>query len=231
MKVIMPAWIVNEDLKQMTIEAVESFGDEDLVIIDNDSPMGGGVLRGLADTYVLNKSNLGYAKAMNQGFRLFPDEDFYVFGQNDTRVSPNWKQVALDILKDPTVGSVHFRMLAYDEPFSYGNETWTTGKERWSHSGFVVLRNILQEFDENFINSYEDYDFWYRLRINGYKTAYTNRACFQHKDSWSQQFKPDRNENDKRNYEYYNQKHGEYPDLQFARLYPEQMTVPWKPFP
>ena len=39
-----------------------------------------------------------------------------------------------------------------------------------------------------------------------------------------------RSERDKKNYEYFKKKHGEYPDIMWKKLYPEQFKRPWKPF-
>jgi len=41
----------------------------------------------------------------------------------------------------------------------------------------------------------------------------------------------DRSERDQANRERYKERFGEYPDDQFARLFPDQMLIPWKPFP
>ena len=232
MKAIMPVWATDQETIDLTEKAVWSLKDTpvELIIVDNGSTIGGKQLRDWADICMRNRENLGYAKAMNKGFKLLKEGELVLFYQNDVRVSPNWEEVAKEILIDNKVGSVHFRMLPYHQPFNYGNETWKEGKERWSHSACCVVRYV-QKFDENYLNSYDDYDYLYRLRQKGYTTAYTNKACFQHLDSFSQQKRTDRGENDKRNYEYYKQKHGEYPDVQFAKMYSEQMSVPWKPFP
>ena len=40
-----------------------------------------------------------------------------------------------------------------------------------------------------------------------------------------------RAERDKNNREFYKERFGEYPDIQFAKDFPEQMEMPWKPFP
>jgi glycosyltransferase involved in cell wall biosynthesis len=223
----MPVWVTDEETLGLTQAAIESIkvAPVKLIVIDNGSTHGGGALREWADLYVRNKENLGYAKAVNQGLRLA--ERYVVIANNDIVVSPNWYDVVMS--EATSNSSLHFRMIPYGEDFSYGVDTWKTGKERWCSSSFFFMRNG-QQYDENFLNSYDDYDFWARWRGDGRHQTYTNRACYKHKDSHTQQKIADRSERDKRNYEYYKERWGEYPDVQFARMFPEQMERQWKPF-
>lgn len=231
MRIIMPVYLLSQDLIDLTKNAVDSLRENDvqLTIIDNGSTMGGGLLRELSDEYILDKKNIHYGPAVNQGLKLHMGEIVAV-ANNDIRVSKNWQDVALDILKDPTVCSVHFRMIPYDQPFSPGNETWLTGKERWCSSSFFVVR-AEQLYDEELKDSYDDYDYWFRWRKKGFKQAYTNKAEYQHKDSSTLQRIPEHNATNAKNYEYYKKKHGEYPDIQFAKDFPDQMNIIYKPFP
>jgi len=230
MIVIMPCWLINEDLITLTKSAIESLGDCELIIIDNASPLGGGYLRSVADVYIRNKDNLGYAKAVNEGLKLCDKGELVAISNNDIRVPSNWQQIALDILKDVKVGSVHFRMLPYDQPFTPGNDTWTSGKERWCTSSFFVVRNV-QSYDENYLNNCDDWDFWKRMREQGYTTAYTNQAEYQHKDSFTQQLVAERSENDKKSREYFKSKWGLSPEEDFEKSFPGELAKQWRPFP
>jgi GT2 family glycosyltransferase len=229
--VIMPVWAIDEDTVKLTELAVESLRSAPikLIIIDNGSTIGGGLMRHWADVYIRNKENLGYARAVNQGLMLCRNKTVAI-ANNDIRVSPNWWEVAQEALELYNVRSVHFRMIPYEQFFNPGNETWATGKERWCSSSFFVVRTK-QLYDEHFLNSLDDLDFWRRFRDEGRKTAYTNRAEYQHLDSWTQQKIGTRGENDAENLAYYIQKWGEHPDAWLERKYPEQMKLPWKPFP
>lgn len=231
MTVIMPCYIVTEQLIELTKNAVDSFGDVQLIIVDNASPIGGGLLRSLADVYVRNNENLGYAKAVNQGLCLAHDP-FIAIANNDVRVSPNWQSVAHEVFVEPNTYSCHFRMTDYDVPFEYGNSVLYEGKERWCTSSFFVIKssNPLL-YDEEYLNSYDDWDYWHTVRSMGLKTAYTDKSCYQHLHSTTQQLIPKRSENDKRNHEYFRQKWGEYPEDLFTQLYPDQMETPyWEGF-
>lgn len=239
--VIMPVWVNDEETLQLTKTAVGSIkaGAPDcrMIIVDNGSTHGQGLLRELADLYIRNKENLGYARAVNQGLKLAGD--IVAVANNDIVVSPNWWEVSKEILNkefDEHYGSVHFRMIPYNSPytmqtFNYGGQdTWATGKERWCSSSFFVMCNV-QRFDEEYLNSIEDWDFWRTFREEGYHTAYTNKAVYMHKDSHTQQKIANRSENDSKNRQHYFEKFGESPEEWLERMYPEQMSAPWKPMP
>lgn len=201
-----------------------------MIIVDNGSLIGGGYLRSVAYTYIRNKENLGYAKAVNQGLKLCDKGELVAVANNDIRVSSNWQKIAEEIMKNEKVGSVHFRMIGYNEPFTTGNDTWIGSKERWCTSSFFVVRD-LQLYDENYFNSYDDWDFWKRMRDQGYLQAYTNIAQYQHKDSFTQQFIPNRGENDIRNREYFKKKHGGYPEDLFEKEFSGELAKNWRPMP
>lgn len=227
MKIIIPVWAIDAETINITEEAINSLQGNEIVIVDNGSTVGGGQLREWADLYIRNKTNLGYAKAVNQGLKLtgFP----VVVSNNDIRVSPNWSEVTEEILKDPDVGTVHYRMTLYDEPFKYGAHTWKTGRERWCTGSFFVINKEMY-FDENFLNSYDDWDLQTRMRAEGYKTVYTTKASYQHFDSFTQKkiVNTEREERNQRNREYYKSKHKEYPEELYMRMFPEQFARDWR---
>mgnify|MGYP001606625472 CR=1 FL=1 len=221
--VIMPVYIQNQETLELTKNSIYSLGDCNLTIVDNDSSIGGGYLRALATTYIRNNQNLGYAKAVNQGIKLSKKKILLV-SNNDIKISPKWKDVTMEIMQNEKIGSLHFRMTGYNVPFEYGQQVVVTGKERWCTGSFFVMRNKWL-FDENFLNSYDDWDLSYRIRKEGYQTCYTNMACYQHHHSFTRQQIPEREENNKRNREYFKKKHGRYAEDIFAEQYPEQMAV------
>ncbi len=228
MKIIMPVWAIDDATINITESAVESLKGHKLIIIDNGSTVGGGKLREWADIYIRNKTNLGYARAVNQGLKLTLSETVAI-ANNDIRLPPYWDTVANEIILEGA-GSVHFRMIPYDQPFNPGKDTWIGGKERWCTSSFFVVRAV-QLYDEGFLNSYDDWDYWKRFREKGFKQAYTNKAEYQHYDSFTQERRPDRSENDFKNREYFKQKHGDYAEVLFEKEFPGELAKPWKPLP
>lgn len=236
--VVMLAYNFNEDLVQLTKNTIHSLKESrmnKLIIIDNASTLGGGILREEADIYIRNKENAGYPRAVNEGFAL-SKADYVAFANNDIRVSNNWVEVAEEIFKDPTVGTVHIRMVPYDEPIVPGNDVWVGGKERWCHGSFyVVRREAFQGYDDSYgAGGFDDYDHFKRMRAKGWKQAYTNKCSFQHMDSITYRTMEDqeiRHQRDLKNREYYKQKFGEYPDLQLNTEFPDQVSQPYFPFP
>lgn len=224
--VIMPVYIKDESTLQITRNAIYSLGECFLIIVDNGSQMGGGFLRDAAALYIRNQSNLGYAKAVNQGLAL-AKTNLVAIVNNDTRISPNWQDVAKEVLITETVYSCHFKMINYDEPFSFGNDIFYTGKERWCTTSFYVINTEKYKFyfDENFFNSYCDWDYWHTVRKAGLKTAYTNKACYQHNHSFTQKQLPNWEEINKKNKEYFKKKWGDYAENLFAKEFPEQMRA------
>lgn len=231
-----------QELKEYTEQAIYSLNGiaDEFIIVDNASDYGGGLARSVADIYIRNMKNAGYPKSVNQGFHVSKGE-FIAIANNDVRVSPNWLEVAQEIFqKDSKVGTVHFKMIPYEEEFNLGDKTWITGKERWCHASFFVIRReSIPEggyFEGYSEGGYDDYDLFHRMRdLNGWKQAYTNKAQFQHADSATYKTldaqNGDRALRDFNNRELYKKRHGEYPDIQFANLFPEQMKTQWRPFP
>ncbi len=238
--VVMLACDINDKLSDLSRKTIESLkqtdGEFEFVIADNNSTYSSH-LRGVSDIYVRNNKNTGYTGGTNQGVKL-SHGDFIAIANNDIRVSSNWLKVAEEIFKNPKVGTVHFRMISYDEPFSFGGETWETGKERWCHCSFFVIRREAfgDGYDESYKEGgYDDWDFCHRKRhLEGWLTAYTNKACFQHMDSSTYMALDDghnRNERDIRNREHFKSKFGAYAEDIWNEKYPDQMKQSWRPFP
>lgn len=236
---VIAAWITDQDLldhTQRAIESLKQLSGMKLIVVDNDSTMGGGYLRSEAEIYIKNQKNLGYAPAMNQGLRL-ARTDLICFAENDILVTPNAFDVARHIFeKAPTVGTVHFRMVGYAEPLTCGKNVWLEGKERWCTFAFFVIRKAalpLSLINEGYLMAnYEDWDFLHVVRhVNKWQTAYTNLACYAHHDSYTQKKLAQRNDYAQKNREYFKFQWGAYPEEIWQGRYPEQMEAPWRPFP
>jgi GT2 family glycosyltransferase len=229
-QVIIPVWSNDAETMAITENTINSLRENDvkLIIVDNGSTLGAGQLKQWADVYIRNEENLGYAKAVNQG--LEKARSIVAVANNDIRVSKNWIEVSEEVFKEPKVGSLHFRMIPYDQEFNPGNETWASGKERWCSSSFFVVRNKIR-YDEVFKSGVEDWDYWKRFRSLGYKTAYTNKSEYQHLDSFTQKRTVSNEENQTFNKTYFFQKWGKTPEQDFEECFPGELSKPWKPFP
>src|SRR3990167_3992312 len=145
MSVVLPVWIVNDELYDLTDKTLMSLQNSDgwdeceLVIVDNASPIGSDQLLMHCDTYIRNKANGGYSKAVNQGLKLATG-DLIAIANNDIRVSPNWIMATREIFENiKKIGSLHFKMVGYSEPFNLSNAVWDTGKERWCTGSFFIF--------------------------------------------------------------------------------------------
>jgi GT2 family glycosyltransferase len=238
--VIMPVWVTDDNLYELTKNALASLGTGfELVIVDNGSTIGADQFLGVSDIYIRNKENLGYPKAVNQGLKL-SNGDLIAVVNNDIRISPNWIESTQDIFeKTERLGSLHFKMVGYDEPFGLGVTMWETGKERWCTGSFFVWNRQAIEaiggMDEAYgLGGYDDWDWHHRMNhILDWKSAYTNGVSYQHKDSSTQLLRvpEERSETDKKNRKYFKKNFGKYPEEIWEEKYPEQMKVPWRPFP
>lgn len=232
----LPCYIFRQDLWDLAKNAVNGFLELEnkgrLIIVDNGSTMAGGWLRSVADVYVRIENNLGYAPAMNMALKL-ATTNLVALAETDIRVPKDALKIAEKEFND-NMGSLHFRMVGYDTPMVTGDDLWIEGKERWCTISFAVFRReAVGLFDENFIKAnYEDYDILHRLRQK-YKTAYTNKVCYQHNDSYTQRQldQTDRQKWADNNLKYFVKKWGEEPDKLFQSLYPEQWEKSWRPFP
>ena len=222
--VILPTWIINEEILQLTKNTLDSLGNiDELIVIDNNGDQGGGFLRSKADVYVKNQSNMGYAYAVNQGLKLARN-NLICISNNDVVPSGNWQEVAYEVLNDKDTYSCHFKMINYNESANLGDKVWYEGKERWCTSSFFVINTEKAKFhyDEGYFNSYDDYDYWYVVRSAGFKTAYTNKAFYRHNHSASKKYTKELSKVDKKNLEYFKEKWGQDPEELFKSKYPEQ---------
>jgi|GEM_PF-2302744 len=225
--VVMPAHILTQEHLRLTENAVKSFEGPELIVIDDASPQGGGYLRSIADIYIRNKENLGYAKSVNRGLRMAKTK-YIAVANNDIRVSHNWMDVADEVFRgDENCYSCHFRMTDYDVPFEFGNTILYEGKERWCHASFFVINKskALFYYDEEYFNTYDDWDYFHMVRSAGLKQCYTDRAQFQHIHSATIPHMPKHNERNLANREYFKNKWGDYAEALFRKQFPKQMLT------
>lgn len=224
--VVMPCHLMTEEHLQLTKQAVETFGPCELIVIDDASLLGGGYLRSIADTYVRNKENLGYGRSVNKGLKL-ASYPYIAIANNDIRVSPNWQSVTEEIFKNPQCLTAHFRMTDYETPFEYGDKILYEGKERWCHASFFVInKNVdFYLYDEHFVNTYDDWDYFFELRKRGWKQAYTDKAQFQHIHSATIPKMVKHDQRNKENAEYFKTKWGDYAENLFTKQFPDQMVL------
>lgn len=227
----MPCWNTDDEIHRLTNESIDTINaakETEMIIVDNGSTHAPGYLKSVADVYIGNRTNMGYPEAVNQGIKR-ASGDVICVANNDIRVPKNIFKIAEKVLSDRDVGSVHFKMIPYEEPFNFGDKVWKTGKERWCTSSFFLIkREALPEglYDLGYgMGGYDDWDFWHRVRhVDGWITAYTNKSAYQHWGSWTMRHIPEFMKSDQ-NREHFKKKFGKYAEEIWGEKYPEQMKT------
>ena len=244
--VIIPVWAVTHELRELTRQCLRSLkqtilddNSMEIIIVDNGGIFGTDCLRDYPiSTVITNKTNLGYPAGSNQGMR-FATGDIFCIANNDTRPSPNWLRLTKEIFEsNKKVGSLHFKMVDYDQEIILGKDVWLKGKVvYWSQSFFCLRREAIEEIglmDENYgLGGQDDYDWHYRMNIlHKWLSPYTNKAAYQHKDS-STQILIDSEVKEElyaKNTAYFKSKYGKTPNEMWEHLYPDMKNHSWKPF-
>ena len=159
---------------------------------------------------VISKENVGYGRAHNLGFKQYPEYDYYVFLNNDIRVTENWLDSMLSIVstqKDVGVVGpkillsqkkegkyvinsagmyINTHLLAYDRyEEEYDDEKYSITETVDAVCGAVMLipRGVIRSvggFNEKMHLYYEDVDLCLRIKDEGYKIYYCGESTVYH---------------------------------------------------
>lgn len=201
----------NLSLTRLCLESLfrnTGYPNYEVIVVDNDSSDDTqSYLVKLSERYenlkiILNETNLGFAKANNQGIRQ-SSGDYIVLLNNDTIVPGGWLTRLLKHLDDPKVGiagpvtnfvgnearlQVSYRTWAEMEEFAQ-DQTWDNhGRIADIHmlAMFCVAmrRDVFEEvgeLDEQFgIGMFEDDDYSIRIKQKGYRVICAADAFVHH---------------------------------------------------
>ncbi len=236
LSIVIPCYLKNEELLQLTKSTIHSLREADLpeyelILVDDGTSVFSGYLREEADTYILHPENKGFIQSVNDGMKLARGK-YILLTNNDIRAAPNFWTVAKEILdEDDNVISVHPRMCFYEEEMLYGDRTYTTGRERWCQGSFFVIRKTFAMYPEFFMGTgggYEDWYFFCELKDEGWRTAYTTKTCFQHKDSSTTTVIGEESKFHAENTKLFADRFGLPPEEYYIKLYPDQMSMEWR---
>lgn len=174
-------------------------GGVELIVVNNGSTDGTeAYLSSLRGAKVArNESNLGCAKAWNQGVHLSTRE-WTVILNNDVVVAPGWLEALVGFAGE--TGAEIVAPALREGPLNYPFQEYAAdfmrrmrGVQRWGEAHgicFMVHRRVFEAvggFDENFrIGQFEDADFFRRARLAGVKMAMTGGAFLHHFGSVTQ---------------------------------------------
>ena len=199
------------DYTRQCLEALErstpNLISYELILVNNGSTDGTaeylGTLTGNV-TIITNSSNLGFARACNQGGRIATSE-YLVFLNNDTLPKPGWLEALLDGIEQDGAdicgarllypdGKVQHAGVAFNEDsigyhiFNgfHANSPAVTRKRfmQCVTAACMMLRRelftTLSGFDEGYVNGYEDVDFCLRAGALDKKILYVPESTLIH---------------------------------------------------
>ncbi len=185
----------------------------ELILVDNGSSDGSQSwvekyrLNSKRYQLIQNQSNVGFAKANNQGFEISRGE-YILLLNNDTEVSPDFlKRLVTRLEKSAEIGVIQPRIFLMDQiPLldSAGSFLTTTGflqhwgfmqkdgpeyqKERWIFSAkgacMLIRRSVVETvglFDSDFGSYFEETDFCWRVWLTGKKILFFPETSINHK--------------------------------------------------
>ncbi|MEQ1920591.1 MAG: glycosyltransferase family 2 protein, partial [Elusimicrobiota bacterium] len=177
----------------------------EIILVDNASSDGTGAWARRAGARVIrNKTNLGFAKAINQGMAAARGR-WFVWLNNDVVVTPGWLERLIDCAErapwiaavgpctDVTVGfqRVSAPPFKNERDLLMFSEAWAmrhAGQAEGVHrlTGFCVLVKreavrLVGVLDERFgLGTYEEFDYCLRLRQAGYDLAVARDVFVRH---------------------------------------------------
>jgi GT2 family glycosyltransferase len=201
--VVIPHYIVTEELKELATNTIKSFKDSsDVVVIsvDDGSPMDTQFLKDLSDVYLRNEKNSGFAPTCNKGFKWVMDkekEDCYIIcANNDIEINKKtvpeliypferWDNVAITGICSSKEKQLEGKPL---EEFGFGRISEEgMVRDRMQDGGlWMSKKSVLEKiglFDEQFIRGgYEDVDLFLRARDTfKMRIIMSSRAWYWHK--------------------------------------------------
>lgn len=156
--VTLPIYVFSNDLINLTKDCLLSLDGQydEMIIVDNNSPLLGEEWQKKATIYIRNKGNLGFGAAANQGFKLATG-DYICLVTNDTRLQ---KGNLKDLCEIADQGYAFPRIIGKESP-------------EWDGAFFMFSRKVMEKngiYDERFFPGYfEDSDLFYRATLKKLK--------------------------------------------------------------
>lgn len=205
LSIVIPAWNQIEHTAACVASLRENTDvASEVIIVDNGSePEHADAARGLADRFIGNKENLGFATAMNQGLREAAGS-YVAFVNNDTVFPNGWARPLLDTLNSqPMPGIVMPAVTAAGNQASVRAEVSDRviafPPFRAIPSGVIYLADRQTMLDiggwnERYgIASAEDLDLLFTFWVNGLSVILDERVLVHHESAVTASSLPNRN--------------------------------------
>ena len=122
-----------------------------------------------ADVYIYEKNRTTADKSINRGF-FCCDTEYTVLLTNDVMVNDNWLECLLEpfsLKEDCGVSTLASDQIEHVKQDRIEEGIW---------GSVFMIKSEYAQFDENYVNSWEDSDLWMQMYTRGYK-MYRNFGC------------------------------------------------------
>jgi GT2 family glycosyltransferase len=175
--IIIPSYVIDNhvhDCLQKCFKNLFEYTDHDsfeLIIVDNGSIFGSGLMKEKSDIYVHTKKPLGYAKAANMGIKLANYENLVILNNDIFVIYNGWLP---DLIEEyeKTKGGIMSPM-EYDR-----GDKEIHYDEHW-YSLFFTKKNVIEKvglFDESLPFRFHDQDYSIRVKLAGFEVMRTGRV-------------------------------------------------------
>jgi glycosyltransferase involved in cell wall biosynthesis len=186
----------------------------ELVIVET----GTNYLRSFADLYLYEAQKTNATKSINRGFRL-ASGDYVVLLTNDVIVDEGWLEHLLEPFQ--TMSDCGLSTLASDQ---FKHEKSDLIKEGIWFS-VAMLPKSMAQFDENFVNSWDDSDVVMRTYLSGKRMYRSFKSVVHHKVGMTHYGKPDHKAHFDRNRAYFIEKWANFKESIIYRVLVEGHIV------
>lgn len=194
--VVINHYIVNDEIRQLAIETINSFrntADVIIVSVDDQSPMKVKEIEELSDIYIPLEANKGFAGSANAGFQWVldngPENCYITYSNNDIEVYDGWFEglTFLEGFGADMMGGLGQRV----KPIKPRSDKYLSVGGRWNDwlfpGGFYMTTKAFFEeiglYDENYKHGgMEDIDLFHRANLAGKKLIMNPQVIYWHKE-------------------------------------------------
>ncbi len=187
------------------------YTDYEVILVDNGSEDGSQTLvrKNFPDIKLIeNEKNLGFSRGVNKGLKIAKGEYLFLLN-NDTEVTEGWLSELVKVARsDPSIGIVGCKLIFPDGTVQHAGgymtsagiaKHYTSGVQREvefvTGGALLIKREVIKKIgflDEKFSPFYfEDIDWCFRAKKNGYKVIYSPNIKIIHHESLSMKQKSD----------------------------------------